>query len=83
MTIQEISQHQQEISFVTYPNPCQNMLNVNNVTVNEPVSLFNAMGQLIWSGMTQDTYFQIDMQSYPAGIYMLQVGTQMTKIVKR
>ncbi|MBO2524579.1 MAG: hypothetical protein CW341_02585 [Bacteroidetes bacterium] len=78
-----VNNYQQEISFMAYPNPCQNVLNVNNVTVNEPVSLFNAMGQQIWSGMTQDTYFQLDMQSYPAGMYMLQVGTQMTKIVKR
>ena len=78
-----VNNYQQEISFMAYPNPCQNVLNVNNVAVNEPVSLFNAMGQQIWSGMTQDTYFQLDMQSYPAGMYMLQVGTQMTKIVKR
>lgn len=78
-----VNSYQQEISFMAYPNPCQNMLNVNNVAVNEPVTLFNAMGQQIWSGMTQDTYMQIDMQSYPAGVYMLQVGTQMTKIIKR
>lgn len=78
-----VNSYQQEISFMAYPNPCQNVLNVNNVVVNEPVSLFNAMGQQIWSGMTQDTYMQIDMQSYPAGVYMLQVGTQMTKIIKR
>ncbi len=78
-----VNNYQQEISFMAYPNPCQNVLNMNNVTVNEPVSLFNAMGQQIWNGMTQDTYMQIDMQAYPAGIYMLQVGTQMTKIVKR
>ena len=78
-----VNNYQQEISFMAYPNPCQNVLNVNNVVVNEPVSLFNAMGQQIWSGMTQDTYMQIDMQSYPAGVYMLQVGTQMTKIIKR
>ena len=78
-----VNNYQQEISFVVYPNPCQNVLNVNNVTVNEPVSLFNAMGQQIWSGMTQDTQFQLDMQSYPAGMYMLQVGTQMTKIIKK
>jgi len=78
-----VNNYQQEISVMAYPNPCQNVLNVNNVTVNEPVSLFNAMGQQIWNGMTQDTYFQLDMQSYPAGVYMLQVGTQMTKIVKR
>lgn len=78
-----VNNYQQEISFMAYPNPCQNVLNVNNVVVNEPVSLFNAMGQQIWSGMTQDTYFQLDMQSYPAGIYMLQIGTQMTKIIKR
>ena len=78
-----VNNYQQEISFMAYPNPCQNVLNVNNVAVNEPISLFNAMGQQIWSGMTQDTYFQLDMQSYPAGMYMLQVGTQMTKIVKR
>jgi hypothetical protein len=78
-----VNNYQQEISFMAYPNPCQNVLNVNNVTVNEPVSLFNAMGQQIWNGMTQDTYFQLDMQSYPAGMYMLQVGTQMTKIIKK
>lgn len=78
-----VNSYQQEISFMAYPNPCQNMLNVNNVAVNEPVTLFNTMGQQIWSGMTQDTYMQIDMQSYPAGVYMLQVGTQMTKIIKR
>ena len=78
-----VNNYQQEISFVAYPNPCQNVLNVNNVTVNEPVSLFNAMGQHIWSGMTQDTQFQLDMQSYPAGMYMLQIGTQMTKIIKK
>jgi hypothetical protein len=78
-----VNNYQQEISFMAYPNPCQNVLNVNNVSVNEPISLFNAMGQQIWSGMTQDTYFQLDMQAYPAGMYMLQIGTQMTKIVKR
>ena len=78
-----VNDYQQQVSFVAYPNPCQNVLNVNNVMVNEPVSLFNAMGQQIWSGMTQDTYFQLDMQSYPAGIYMLQIGAQMTKIVKK
>lgn len=78
-----VNSYQQEISFVAYPNPCQNMLNVNNVAVNEPVSLFNTMGQLIWTGMTQDSYMQIDMQFYPAGMYMLQVGTQMTKIIKK
>lgn len=78
-----VNNYQQEVSFMAYPNPCQKVLNVNNVTVNEPVSLFNAMGQHIWSGMTQDTQFQLDMQSYPAGMYMLQVGTQMTKIIKK
>ena len=78
-----VNEYQQEISFMAYPNPCQNVLTISAVTTNEPVSLFNAMGQQIWSGMTQDTYMQIDMQSYPAGVYMLQVGTQITKIVKR
>lgn len=78
-----VNNYQQEISFMAYPNPCQKVLNVNNVAVNEPISLFNAMGQHIWSGMTQDTQFQLDMQSYPAGMYMLQIGTQMTKIIKK
>ena len=78
-----VNNYQQEVSFMAYPNPCQNVLNVNNVTVNEPVFLFNAMGQQIWRGMTQDTQFQLDMQSYPAGMYMLQIGTQMTKIIKK
>lgn len=78
-----VNNYQQEIRFVAYPNPCQNVLNVNNVMVNESVSLFNALGQQMWSGMTQDTYFQLDMQPYPAGVYMLQVGAQLTRVIKR
>lgn len=78
-----INNYQERISFMAYPNPCQNLLTISAVAMNEPVSLFNTMGQLVWSGMTQDTHFQIDMQSYPAGMYMLQIGSQMTKIVKR
>ncbi|MBO4654409.1 MAG: DUF4430 domain-containing protein [Bacteroidales bacterium] len=78
-----VNNYQQKNSFVAYPNPCQNVLNVSNATVNEPVSLFNTMGQLIWDGMTQNAHFQLDMQSYPAGVYMLQIGSQITKVVKK
>ena len=78
-----VNNYPEEISFMVYPNPCQNVLNVSTVMINEPVSLFNAMGQQIWTGVTQNSHLQLDMQSYPAGMYMLQVGTQMTKIIKR
>lgn len=73
----------QEISFVTYPNPCQNVLYVNNVKANECVVLYNAVGQQIWSSITQESQIQLDMQAYPAGVYFLQVGTQMTKVIRR
>ena len=70
-------------SIVAYPNPCQSTLYVNQVPVGETVTLCNAFGQMVWSGVADNTQVRINMQDLPSGIYILKAGNQTGKIVKR
>jgi hypothetical protein len=79
-SVQEVPSH---APIVAYPNPCQSMLYVNQVPVGETVTLCNAFGQLVWSGVAADTQVRINMQDLPSGIYILKAGNQTGKIVKR
>ena len=79
-SVQETPSH---APIVAYPNPCQSMLYVNQVSVGETVTLCNAFGQLVWSGVAADTQVRINMQDLPSGIYILKAGNQTGKIVKR
>ena len=65
-----------------YPNPCNDRIYVNLDEV-QKVELYNINGQLLEMIQPDDTHFTIDMQRYPAGMYLLKVGTGVQKIMKR
>ena len=75
-----------ESLFSVYPNPVQDMLNVDCKDI-EQVSLFNTVGQKIESFNTEDRdNVQIDLSGLPSGLYILQANRQgrtlSRKIVK-
>ena len=65
-----------------YPNPCSDRIYVNLDEI-QKVELYNMNGQLLEMIQPDDTHFTIDMQRYPAGMYLLKVGTGVQKIMKR
>lgn len=75
-----------ESLFSVYPNPVQDMLNVNCKDIDQ-VSLFNTVGQKIESLNTEGRdNVQIDLSGLPSGMYILQANRQgrtlSRKIVK-
>lgn len=82
-TPSDINNYTENNNISVYPNPCQHTIVVNNVTLGEEVSLFNAFGQLISTTSANNTNCTFDMQAYPAGIYFVKTGTQTCKVVKR
>ena len=40
-------------------------------------------GQLLEMMQPNDTHFMLDMQQYPAGLYLLKVGNGVQKIMKK
>jgi hypothetical protein len=65
-----------------YPNPCNGTLYIINENA-ERVELYNVNGQLLEMVNSGDTHITLNMQSYPAGLYMLKVGNGVQKILKK
>ncbi|MBR4646378.1 MAG: T9SS type A sorting domain-containing protein [Bacteroidales bacterium] len=65
-----------------YPNPCNGTLYIINEN-SEKVELYNVNGQLLEMVNSGDTHITLNMQSYPAGLYLLKVGNGVQKILKK
>ena len=65
-----------------YPNPCNDRIYVNLDEI-QKVELYNMNGQLLEMMQPNDTHFMLDMQQYPAGMYLLKVGTGVKKVMKK
>ena len=62
-----------------YPNPTSGVVNI--VSKGEQnVTIYNIVGQRVFEGVSNG-YLQIDMKTYGAGIYAIQVGDTIQKIV--
>lgn len=69
-------QNEKEIS--VYPNPTSNILYINGLNKHEKVHLFDTNGKLVKS--CQET--ELDMNDLSNGIYLLQIRTQVVKVIK-
>ena len=65
-----------------YPNPCNDRIYVNLDEI-QKVELYNMNGQLLEMIQPNDTHFMLDIQQYPAGMYLLKVGNGVQKIMKK
>ena len=72
-----------EISRVNaYPNPCTNTLYIINENADR-IELYNMNGKLLEAIENRDTQVILNMQQYPAGVYLLKVGNGVQKILKK
>ncbi len=65
-----------------YPNPCTGTLYIINES-SERIELYNMNGKLLEVLDNGDTQVTLNMQSYPAGLYLLKVGNGVQKILKK
>jgi hypothetical protein len=65
-----------------YPNPCSDRIYVNLDEI-QKVELYNMNGRLLELIQPDDTHFILNMQQYPAGMYLLKVGNGVQKIMKK
>jgi len=65
-----------------YPNPCANTLHI--VTDHAVrIELYDTSGKLLEAIEKRDTQIDLDMQKYPAGMYLLKVGGSVQKIMRK
>ena len=73
--------------FSIFPNPANELLNVEAEQPIEEISLFNAMGQRLQNLQPADYNVQLNLSGLPVGVYFLKISTQETthscKFIKR
>lgn len=71
-------------AFVLYPNPVQNILNVeNNQSVIQEVQLYDLTGRLLTSIRPDRTFANVDFSNLSNGIYLLRVTSDDKTITKK
>ena len=66
-----------------FPNPVTAKLTVSGVDADTKINLHSVNGTLLQSIPAQDNATDIDVSSLPAGIYLLCVGAQTYKFIKK
>lgn len=72
---------QQVVTFGFYPNPTRNIINLET---SEDVNyeLFSTIGQRVSQGRLMGSNKQIDLSSFPAGMYYLHLEGKIIKLIK-
>jgi len=77
---------QTKLSQYFYPNPVDNVLNLQLADDQNHVTLTDIVGKMVMEGIVPESY-SIDMTNKEAGVYFLRVsnstGSQVVKIVKK
>ncbi|MCQ2202635.1 MAG: T9SS type A sorting domain-containing protein [Bacteroidales bacterium] len=73
----EVVEH--KVRVTVYPNPAADHVHVDGLADGQTVRLFGSNGSLVYSGTSAD----IDLSGMASGVYILQVGKEVVKVVKK
>lgn len=71
------------VQLTVYPNPTQDVLFIDGLTEGEVVRIYSLEGRLLMSEVAlQGGAVQLNVASLAEGTYLLQMGTEIVKIIK-
>jgi hypothetical protein len=65
-----------DVKTVIFPNPANNVLNINSTANINGVEVYNMMGQLVGSYSANDVNTQINTSRFANGVYTVKVTTE-------
>lgn len=66
-----------------YPNPVQQALIIKGAQANETIRIYTLNGVVLTTAKVHDELTSIDVSNLPVGQYLLQVNTQIIKLIKQ
>ncbi len=73
------------ISFAIFPNPTNSSVTIhtnNTELFGKTIQLYDALGRRLQHTTLQNSEQTIDLSEYPSGVYILQIGNEVQKLVK-
>ena len=71
-----------EQGFNLFPNPTSGVVSVHSVTSIGMITVYNALGAVVYQQKTNDTNMEIDLNAQAAGIYMVHAQNRFVKVIK-
>jgi len=65
-----------QYSFIIYPNPVKEQLNIRASTCNNLISIYNLQGRLVKQVFTQDEECEINVTDFSVGMYIVEVKSE-------
>ncbi|MDR2907185.1 MAG: leucine-rich repeat protein [Bacteroidales bacterium] len=79
-----IAEHLQENALRIYPNPVENELRIDNVELAiDNVMIYDVYGRMVKEARATNGTTTINVSHLSAGIYVVKIGTQTAKFVKK
>jgi hypothetical protein len=70
-----------------YPNPSNGIYNMTGLIINSKITVYDAIGQIVYTSTTTESKETIDISNLPNGVYMIQLnsenGTTTKKVIKK
>lgn len=70
---------ERKVSVSAYPNPTADHVHISGMEDGQQVRMFTSDGRLTYVGRESD----IDLSGMPSGVYLLQVGKEVVKVIKK
>lgn len=70
------------LDVIMYPNPASSFVTLQSINELGAISVYNTLSQLVLKTTTREKSLQIDLSKLSIGIYYVQVGDNMLKIIK-
>jgi hypothetical protein len=78
--VNQLSVNKNELS--VYPNPANNDVIIQSATELGAISIYNALGNIVYQTKSRNTQEQIDISKLSAGVYMIQAQNKYLKLIK-
>lgn len=83
-----VEDYNQVESFRIYPNPTAEYVtievdDVNLIQNREPITVFDLSGKLLQSKPLTGEMERIDLGGYPSGVYLIKIGRNVSKVIKK
>lgn len=81
--ITDVKEVVEKQNVMVYPNPANDVLNIDLGDEVSDVDIFNSLGQMVRRYENISGEMQINVEDLKSGMYFVKIGTEITKVIKR
>lgn len=79
----DITEQAQKFTAEVYPNPFNNLINIDNNSHKFNLTIKDVFGKIVYNQLILSSHFELDLNFIPNGIYFMEFISENKKIIKK